>query len=469
MCVKRKQFIRKGQLFMLLRISVMVFGLAGLFMQGQAVAQTYQQQYQQPYQQQPQLQPQYQQQQLQPQYQQQQLQPQYQQQPQLQPQYQQQPQPRYQQQPQLQPQYQQSYQQQYQPQAPQGQGGGVVMVQILPQHNFVVLGGTVVPAREVTIAAQLPGRVEYIAGEEGDGFDEGSKLVALDDDELLAKRQAAIAQIGNADAAMRNAGVQFHRELESPQSRNTMSGMGLPGMFDQMFTRNFSDMAGYQSPGTERRADLYTRSTGVEQARNAMVQAQSQLREIDAKLRDAIGYAPFRGVIVKKFVEIGDTVQPGQPLLKFSDTDLLQIQLEVPARLMPGVRDGQLLMATLDVRNTAVQATVSQIYPMADARRHTVTVKLDLPADAPAGPGMYVEVMVPDINSPVQSYPIVPVSALVQRGSLPAVFVVKDSGEKELRVVRTGEKTDPYHITILSGLTGGERIISQPTPGMTSH
>ena len=343
------------------------------------------------------------------------------------------------------------------------------MVQMLPQHNFVVLGGTVVPAREVTIAAQLPGRVEYIAGEEGDGFEANTKLVALDDDELLAKRQAAIAQIGNADAAMRNAGVQFHRELESPQSRSAMPGMGMPGLFDQMFSRNMSDMMGYQSPGTERRADLYSRSTGIEQARNSMVQAQSQLREIDAKLRDTIGYAPFKGVIVKKFVEIGDTIQPGQPLLKFSDTDLLQVQVEVPARLMPGVRDGQVLMATLDVRNTPVQATVSQIFPMADARRHTVTVKLDLPADAPAGPGMYVEVMVPDVNSPAQSRPIVPISALIQRGSLPTVLVVKDNGEKELRVVRTGEKTDPYHISILSGLTGGERILRQPTPGMTSR
>ena len=451
---------------MLLRTPILMLGLAGLFFQIEAVAQQpYQQQYQQPYQQQQQQQqPQYQQ----PYQQQQQLQPQYQQpyqqQQQPQPQYQQ----SYQQQQQLQPQYQQSFQQQYQPQVPQSQAGGVVMVQVQPQHSFVVLGGTVVPAREVTIAAQLPGRVEFIAGEEGDGFDANAKLVALDDDELLAKRQAAIAQIGNADAAMRNAGVQFHRELESPQSRSSMSGMGLPGMFDQMFTRNMSDMAGYQSPGTERRADLYSRSTGIEQARNAMVQAQSQLREIDAKLRDAIGYAPFKGVIVKKFVEVGDTVQPGQPLLKFSDTDLLQIQIEVPARLMPGVRDGQVLMATLDVRNTPVQATVSQIFPMADARRHTVTVKLDLPADAPAGPGMYVEVMIPDINSPAQSHPIVPVSALIQRGSLPAVFVVKDNGEKELRVVRTGEKTDPYHITILSGLSGGERIVNHPTPGMTS-
>ena len=428
----KEQNTNWGHASMLLRSSIILLGLTGLLSQAQAAPEQYQH-YQQPYQ------------------------PSYQQ-------------PSYQQPFQQQPYQQQPHQPTYQPPVPQPQiGADVVTVQVMPHHNFVVLGGTVVPAREVTIAAQLPGRVEYIAGEEGDSFEKNAKLVALDDDELLAKRQAAIAQIANADAAMRNAGVQFHRELESPQSRQTMSGMGMPGMFDQMFTRNFADMMGYQSPGTERRADLYTRSTGIEQARNAMVQAQSQLREIDAKLRDTVGYAPFRGVIVKKFAEVGDTVQPGQPLLKFSETGLLQIQIEVPARLMPGVREGQLLMAKLDVRNATVQATVSQIYPMADTRRHTVTVKLDLPSDAPAGPGMYAEVMVPDITSPAQTYPIIPVSALIQRGSLPAVLVVTAEGKKELRVVRTGEKIDPYNITVLSGLSGGERILRQPTPGMTSR
>ncbi len=341
-----------------------------------------------------------------------------------------------------------------------------VTVQLSPYQSHVVLGGTVVPARQVTIAAQLPGRVEFIAGTEGDSFSADTALVALDDDELLAKRRAVLAQMGNADAALRNAGVQFTRELVSPQSRNTMSGMGLPGMFDQMFTRNFADMMGYQSPGMERSADLYSRSTHIEQARHAFMQARSQLDEIDAKLRDAVGYAPFNGVIVKKMVEVGDTVQPGQPLLVFAEAELLQIQVEIPARLLSGIEEGDTLMARLDVHSTPIPVRVVQIFPMADPKRHTVTVKLNLPADAPAAPGMYTEVMVADVNAPKASFPVVPATALVRRGSLPAVYVVNEAGNTELRMVRTGPRTGAGMVTVLSGLSGGERIVAVPGPGL---
>lgn len=336
-------------------------------------------------------------------------------------------------------------------------------VELVRQQNEIVLGGTVIPSRQVTIAAQLPGRVEFIAGAEGDAFEQNTALVALDDDELLAKRRAALASMANADASLRNAGVQFQRELSSPSSRNSMSGMGIPGMFDQMFTRNFSDMMGINNPGMERQADLYSRSTGIEQARSAYMQARSQLEQVDAKLRDTVGYAPFKGVIASKMVEIGDTVQPGQPLLSYADIDALQVMVEVPARLMSGVLDDDELQARLDVdKDNPVKVRVAQIFPMADPIRHTVKVKFDIPLNSRAAPGMYAEVMIPDVSVPAMSLPVVPRSAIVHRGSLPAVYVQNPLGKRELRVVRLGQPMADDRITVLAGLSGGERVINNP-------
>lgn len=338
----------------------------------------------------------------------------------------------------------------------------IVTAETVHQQGYVMLGGTVVPARQVTLAAQLPGRVEYLAGAEGTAFNQDTALVALDDDELLAQRSAALAQMQSADATMRNAGVQYNRELFSPSYRSSMPGMGMPGLFDQMFTRNFSDMMGFNDSGMERHADLYSRSIGIEQARSNFLQARSQLDLIDAKLRDTVGYAPFNGVIVNKMVEVGDTVQPGQPLLTFADTEALQIQIDVPARLMPGVMEQSQVKARLDVHNAPVMARVAQIYPMADPVRHTVIVKLDLPLNAPAAPGMYAEVMVPDITAPAANLPAVPMSALLQHGSLPAVYVVNESGKRELRMIRTGQTLTDNRVSVLSGLKGGERIVDNP-------
>ena len=144
------------------------------------------------------------------------------------------------------------------------------------QDVFIVEDiGTVVPFKEVTLAAQLPGRVKFIAGVEGEAFDSGTTLIALDEDELLAKRGAAFAQLAAADATMRNAGVQYSRELWSPQSSSGPGGMGIPNLFDQMFTRPAEGFLGQRDRGAERSADLYASSTRMEQARSAMLQAQS--------------------------------------------------------------------------------------------------------------------------------------------------------------------------------------------------
>lgn len=347
----------------------------------------------------------------------------------------------------------------------------VITVEKARTGATVILGGTVVPYREISLSAQLPGRVEFLGGAEGDWFEEGDLLVAIDDDELMAKRQQAMAELGGHTAALNEAQVQYSKEMWAPQSRdiNRMPGMGMPSMFDQMFTRNFGSGMGYGNPWLERQADLHSSGTRMGQAYSQKLGAMSRLQEVDARLRDSQGVAPFSGVIIKKQVELGDTVQPGQPLLKYADVRDLQIQAEVPARLMRGLRKDMVVPAMLDVGNAPVNARVAQIFPIADPKRHTVTVKFDLPPDVPGGPGMYAEVMIPDIDAPVQELPVIPDSAIVWRGSLPAVFVLNYQNQTELRLIRLGEKVGGNGVTVLSGIRVGERIHATPQPGMSSN
>ena len=345
--------------------------------------------------------------------------------------------------------------------ASQGQDRDEYVVQQSRGAPTVSLGGTVVPYKEVTLAAQLPGRVKYLAGIEGDSFKEGTLLVALDESELLAKRNAALAQLASADAQWRNAGMQYSREVFSPQAKTAPGGMGVPNLFDQMFTKPAESFFGQRSQGAERSADLYSSGVRIEQARNQVMQVQAEIRAIDAKLRDARSEAPFNGVIMKKFVEVGDTMQPGQPLLVFADVEYLQLEVDVPARLRPGLQDGMMLQAELDVGGQMVPVRVAQIFPMADAQRHTIKVKLDLPQGM-AAPGMYAKVLVPDLTAPAREAPVIPTTAVRYNGSLPGVYVVAQSGEAELRMIRVGENLSGGFTTVLSGLAAGERILRNP-------
>lgn len=345
----------------------------------------------------------------------------------------------------------------------------IVTVEAGEGQRTATVSGTVIPFKEVTLTAQIPGRVEMVAGTEGDRFKQGDVLVAIDDDDLLAKRQAVLAQIANAEAALQNARVQYNRELISPRSESpsSMPGFGMPTIMDNMFTKKMGDFAGYGDPDLERHADLYSALTQVNQAQAALMQAQSQLQELDAKIRDAKSVAPFDGIILKKMVEVGDTVQPGMPLVKFGHVDYLRVQADVPYRLVHNLRKGMLVPALLD-NGQAVKARVAQIYPGANEVNHTVRVKFDLPKGVRASPGMYVELRIPEASDGESNSVVIPESALIRGRSLPAVLVINPDGGSSVRMVRLGQRLGNGKIEVLSGVKAGQRVVDNPPSGVGS-
>jgi RND family efflux transporter MFP subunit len=334
------------------------------------------------------------------------------------------------------------------------------------------VSGTVIPFKEVTLSAQLPGEVKYLAGREGNKFKAGTVIVAIDDENIRAKRRAAVASYRAAQSALYNARIQYNRELWSPKTGKS-TGMGFPMMMDDFFGGFQGQKAGVNRPWVDRYANIQGQAQGVRGAQSRLVAARAQIDELDAKLRDAQLKVPFDGKILAKLVEIGDTVQPGQPLIKFGFTDYLRIQAEIPVRLISSLKIGMVVDAHIDVAGgQKVPARVAQIYPMADPQSHTVTVKFDLPTTVPnsqgkqvpfpGGPGMYAEIIVSDIHKKALWVPTVPASSIVTRGSLKAVIVRQKDGKSSLRMVRLGDPVEGGRVAVLSGLKGDEQVITGP-------
>mgnify|MGYP002064309668 CR=1 FL=1 len=168
----------------------------------------------------------------------------------------------------------------------------------------------------------------------------------------------------------------------------------MPAMMDQMFTNPMQNMMGMRSRGTELRSDLVNAETALAQARTRMRSAEANIAEIDSLLRDTKGIAQFSGVIQDVHVEVGDTVQPGQPLLDFSESAALKVEADLPVRLSRTLQPGQTLDVAIGER--VLQAPVSRIHPVADPRQNTVRIELELDIASGATPGQYVEIRVPE-------------------------------------------------------------------------
>jgi multidrug efflux pump subunit AcrA (membrane-fusion protein) len=341
--------------------------------------------------------------------------------------------------------------------------GNVITVGSDTFSGNIRLGGSVVPEQIVNLTAQMPGDVSFVAGSEGDVFRMGEALIKLDSSSLLAKRQQVLSQIASADAGYRNAVVQYNHELVNPNSQaNSMMG-GAPSLFDS-FSDPFRSFTGQGNDSTvERRSNLYSYSVQVETARNAVTQAYAALQEIDESLQNAVSYAPFDGVILKRMVEKGDIVQPGMPLVNYADITRLQIHVSVPTRLLSALRSRVAIYAWLDGVMEPVPVKVNRIFPMADAGGHTTMVKFDLPQGIEAHSGMYAEIGIPDPQIQSSALPSIPKSAIVWRGSLPGVFKVVEDGSTKLRLIRIDDVTTGNNVTVISGINTGDQILANPS------
>ncbi|MDD5392177.1 MAG: efflux RND transporter periplasmic adaptor subunit [Thiothrix sp.] len=346
----------------------------------------------------------------------------------------------------------------------------IVPIEMTGSHSRSVLGSTVVPYKEVTLAAQIPGVVKQVAGGVGTALQQGAVVFQVDDTQLTAKRNAVLAQIQIAQSGVQNAQAQYNRELVSPRSKDVgaMPGFGMPAMFDMMAVRPFANsMLGSYDSKAGRQADLANTASGVSQAQGGLQQAMSQLQEIDSALRDASAYAPFEGIIMEKMVEVGDTVQPGQPLVKFGYVKYKRLQADVPSGLVGNLSKDMVVAARID-GSVQTSVRVAEIYPIADPARHTVTVKFDVPVEVTAAPGMYAEIYLPEGKAGDSQIMTIPATALMKGTSLPSLLVVKADNTSELRLVRLGADQGNGKVEVVSGLNAGERVIDQPPAGVVS-
>ncbi len=346
----------------------------------------------------------------------------------------------------------------------------IITVESSQSSSQTVLGSTVVPFKEITVTAQMPGKITALMGDVGSKFNKDDVLVKIDDAQLLAKRNTLWTQVTSAQAALKNSQAQYQREIVSPRSKDItgMPGMGMPSMMDIYFTRPMYDMMGETNTNYNRYSDLLSSATGVSQAESQVMMVWSQLNELNTKIKDTISIAPFEGIIMAKMVEEGDAVQPGQPLMKYGFVKYLRLKADVPSMLVTSLRKGMTVPVRIgNIRPT--EAKITQIYPVADPSRHTVVVKFDLPVGIAASPGMYAEIYLPDSTPGGNSVITIPKTALIEGRSLPTILVADEEKQtSSLRLIRLGSVQGNGNISVVSGLKAGERVINNPPAGASS-
>jgi len=182
-----------------------------------------------------------------------------------------------------------------------------------------------VEAVEVSLTAQVAGRIVDLPVQEGEKVEAGQLLLKIDDSLYLAQveqaratMQTASRQLAVIDASLDGLETQLVR------TRKLLS----TGSATQM---QLDDLETQKSVLEAQKPVIYSQ---VEQARAAVKLAEEQL-----------GYtrvaAPLNATILRIPVELGETVFPGSALLTLADLSSMEVKIYVPGPVLGKIQLGQ--------------------------------------------------------------------------------------------------------------------------------
>jgi len=290
------------------------------------------------------------------------------------------------------------------------------------------LTGTVKARFSSELAFRVGGKIIERPVNVGDRVEAGQVLFLLDDTDLRLAVTAAEAAVRAASARSRNADKEAER-LAALLPKEAIS-----------------------------RQEYDRAQTEAEQAREDLKSAQSQLRQVRNQLDYAVLRADADGVLVSLPAEPGQVVAVGQTVAVIAKEGPREVEV-----LIPEERLGQVTptaTATRYGRSETAQATLRELASSADplTRSWPARYVLEAPLDeAPLGATVVLH-----FDDEEQAVRRVPISALIEQGETPAVWVIQSEGDKSrvyrhpVQVLQLGAE----RALIEADLPAGTRVVS---------
>ncbi len=180
--------------------------------------------------------------------------------------------------------------------------------------------GTVRPAREVEIAAQVGGRISRVAPafQSGGQVSAAQELFRIEDEDYRLRVESALADVAARQVAL----------LEAEQRA---------GIAAQEYERFRSRQDGAPEP-----SPLTLREPQLQAARAALDRDEARLAEARLALSRTVVTAPFAGFIRRESIDAGQIVAAGMPVGTLIAADAVEIAVSLPdsdAALIPGLWD----------------------------------------------------------------------------------------------------------------------------------
>lgn len=169
--------------------------------------------------------------------------------------------------------------------------------------------------------------------------------------------------------------------------------------------------------------------------------------------------SPITGHVTEKAVVAGAAVKAGDRVMQIVDHSVLWLDVQVHPQDLPALAIGTTVEATVEGAVEPVRGEVFFVHPHLDPDTRTATVRARISNPAfRLRPGMYATVQLD--ATVARDALLVPREAVIDTGRRRLAFVALGGGRFEPRDVGLGESGVDGLVTITSGLTEGERVVT---------
>ncbi len=225
-------------------------------------------------------------------------------------------------------------------------------------------------ATEVTVAAEIGGRLLSFVLEEGDRLAKDSVVGVVDTIPLLLERQALVARRAAAAARTREAGaniaaVEVQRSIADRELARTERLLK-----QSAATAQQGDKAEHDARAA--REQLAGARAARGSAHQEVAALDAQVASIDDRLARSRITSPLAGTVLARYVEPGEFLQAGQPLFKLASLDSLTFRAYVSNAQLTQLRLGQQVQVGVD-RADSIATLPGRVTWIASAAEFTPT------------------------------------------------------------------------------------------------
>jgi len=292
-------------------------------------------------------------------------------------------------------------------------------------HDFV---GVVRARYETDLGFRVAGKIVTRLVNVGDRVHAGDVVARLDPQDLRLQVQSADAELSAATTNLAQAAADLDR-------------------YTTLRTSGWASVADF-----DRKKSAKGEAEGrLERARRALDLARNQLDYTDLK-------ADADGVITATLVEAGQVVAIGQAVARLAHRGEKEAVVALPETWLGIARKSNATVRLWSDRERSFPATLRELSPQADAASRTYAARFTIKdADDTVAFGMTATVTLARAGEAQVAR--LPLSAILNRGAGPTVYLVDESGALMQRPVAVASFTEDTAL-VTSGLNVGDKVVT---------